>query len=125
LHVRNIIKIQGTEVFYLIQCIKDEDADAAINYANIHHEEWTKQGHLTRYGNLDRLNPVNYNNHFTILSPDGSHVPDTEKRQDHYAVWQTSPRTYSAHDASVLVYRTVLDKFFNRNDCLHSKFQKR
>jgi hypothetical protein len=103
LHVSNVIKIQGTEIFYLMQYIKDEDADAALNYASMHHEEWIKQGHLTRYGNLDRLNPVNYNNYFTVLTAEGTLVPDTKKRPDHYAIWQTSPRTYSAHDTFVLV----------------------
>jgi hypothetical protein len=96
LHARNIIKIQGTEIFFLDQYIKDEDADAALEYVNTHHEHWTMEGHLNRYGNLDRLNPVNYKPHFTIQTPEGR-VADTVKRPYHYATWLTSPRKYTAN----------------------------
>jgi hypothetical protein len=52
------------------------------------------EGHLNRYGNLDRLNPGNYHPYFTIETLEGK-VPDTANRSDHYALWQSSPRTYT------------------------------
>jgi hypothetical protein len=93
-HARNIIKIQGTEILTVFQYIKDEDADAALEYVNNHYEDWVMEGHLNRYGNLDRLNPVNYHPYFTVETLEGK-VPDTANRTDHYAIWQASPRTYT------------------------------
>jgi hypothetical protein len=91
-HARNIIKIQGTETLDVFQYIKDEDADAALEYVNNHYEQWVTEGHLNRYGNLDRLNPVKYHPYFTVETLDGK-VQDIENRSDHYAIWQASPRT--------------------------------
>jgi hypothetical protein len=95
------MKIQGTEMLLLDYTIKDEDAAAALDYVNTHHENWTMEGHLTRYGNLDRLDPVNYHPYFTLQTPQGR-VPDTEKRSFHYATWITSPRTYMYHNLAIL-----------------------
>jgi hypothetical protein len=100
LHASNIIKIQGTEILYLDQQIKEKDAAAALDYVNTHHENWTMEGHLTRYGNLDRLNPVNYKPYFTLNTLEGK-VKDTANRSLHYSTWMTSPRTYTYHDSSM------------------------
>jgi hypothetical protein len=97
LHARSILKIQGTEILVVTQSIKDEDAPAALEYVNTHHEKWATEGHLTRYGNLDRLNKINYHPYFTVTTREGMRIPDTEKRERHYAVWQSSPRTYAGH----------------------------
>jgi hypothetical protein len=77
---------------YVTQYIKDADAPAALEYVNNHYENWTMEGHLTRYGNLDRLKRENYHPYFTLRSPEGR-ILDTENRSDHYAIWQFSPRT--------------------------------
>jgi hypothetical protein len=102
LHASNIVKIQGTELLLIVQRIKDEDATDALEYVNNHYEKWTMEGHLTRYGNLDRLNPVDYHPFFTLLTPEG-YIPDPVNRSDHYGVWQFSPRKYTAHVPSIAI----------------------
>jgi hypothetical protein len=101
LHASNIVKIQGTELLLIIQRIKDEDATDALEYVNNHYEKWTMEGHLTRYGNLDRLNPVDYHPYFTLLTPEGR-IPDSVNRSDHFGLWQFSPRTYTTQVPSIL-----------------------
>jgi hypothetical protein len=102
LHASNIVKIQGTELLLIMQRIKDEDATDALEYVNNHYENWTIEGHLTRYGNLDRLNPVDYHPYFTLLTPEGR-IPDPINRSVHYGMWQFSPRTYTADVPSIVI----------------------
>jgi hypothetical protein len=83
MHASNIVKIQGTEFLLIVQRIKDQDAAAALEYVDDHYEKWIMEGHLHRYGNLDRLSPVNYQPFFTILTPEGR-IPDPINRSDHW-----------------------------------------
>ena len=73
------------------QWIKDSDAAEALEYVNQNYEKWAFNAHMTRYGNLDRLSPENYHPYFTKIK-DGEHFEDTEKRDDHHAMWLYSPR---------------------------------
>jgi hypothetical protein len=44
----------------IFQRIQDVDATDALEYVNNHYEKWTIEEHLTRYGKLDQLNPVDF-----------------------------------------------------------------
>jgi hypothetical protein len=90
-HASTFLKQSGVEVMGIIQCIKDKDAAAALEYVHQNYENWLMQGHLTRYNSLNRLNPVNYHPYFTLATVEGF-VNDNVQREQHYANWQVSPR---------------------------------
>jgi hypothetical protein len=91
LHARTILKQTGAEILNVVQYIKDKDAVAALSYVEQNYEKWTTEGHMTRYGNIDRLTPAKYHPYFTLATPEGR-VQDTKQREQHYGMWQFSPR---------------------------------
>jgi hypothetical protein len=94
LHAGNLRKQCGAEAISIVTRVKDEDAAAALQYVSSHYESWVKESHMTRYGNLDRLNSVGFHPTFTVLGATGFE-PDTANRSLHHGIWQSSPRTYS------------------------------
>jgi hypothetical protein len=96
-HAGNMMKQTGVEILKVAHYIKDVDAKAALEYANQNYERWFVEGHMTRYGNLNRLNATktNYHPYFTLHDHNGTRVPDEVQREKHYALWEYSPRTYA------------------------------
>jgi hypothetical protein len=93
-HAGNMMKQTGVEILNMIHYIKDVDATASLEYANRNYERWFVESHLTRYGNLNRLNATNYHPFFTVINEEGR-VPDPVQREQRYAIWEYSPRKYT------------------------------
>jgi hypothetical protein len=93
-HAGHMLKQTGAEILNVVHYIKDVDAKAALEYANQNYERWFVESHLTRYRNLDRLNATNYNPYYTLVTEEGR-VPDPVQREQRYALWEYSPRTYT------------------------------
>ena len=91
LHAESVILQSGTEVLSLMMYVKPEDEDSYLEYVDRNYEATIKEGHLIRYGNLDRLTPVDYKPYFTVRVPEGV-VPDTIERAFRGVMCQYSPR---------------------------------
>ena len=81
----------GVEFMYCNYMIDSKDADEYLEFVAANYEESVFEGHMIRYGNLDRLNPVNFTPSFKIFGPNGT-VTDTIDRPLRSALWQISPR---------------------------------
>jgi hypothetical protein len=92
LHAENVRLQAGTEVLSFTMYVKPEEEDSYLEYVGENYEAAIKEGHLIRYGNLDRLDPVYYHPYFTVVGPEGL-VPDTMERVFRGVLWQFSPRT--------------------------------
>ena len=69
--------------------VEAKDRKAWSEYATAHLTEWTHAGHMTKYGNLNRLNESNYVPDMTKPSPDGF-IPD-EEWYEYWPMWLYSP----------------------------------
>ncbi|CAB9507840.1 Guanylate cyclase [Seminavis robusta] len=78
-----------TELSAFFPFVEKDGRDAWIEYAGEHLTEWTHAGHMTKYGNLDRLNEINYVPNMTKKGPDGF-IPDDEY-PEYWPMWLYSP----------------------------------
>jgi hypothetical protein len=79
-----------------------KDAKSYLDFVTANYEDSIAEGHITRYGNLDRLKPIGYTPNFTIPSATGL-VPDMADQQVRSVIWQISPRKICIH----VFYRIV------------------
>ena len=93
LHASTVLKQSGMELLSITQSVKDNDKSDALQYVDENYERWVFEGHMMRYGNLDRLTPIKYQPNFTVVTAEGF-VPDPVQRDMHYALWQFSPRKF-------------------------------
>jgi hypothetical protein len=93
LHAGQIRLQTGAEVIGCTILVDSKDGDDYLNYVTNNYEDSLREGHMTLYGNLDRLTAIGYKPNFTIVGPTGF-VPDTMDRSFRAPTWQLSPRTY-------------------------------
>ena len=93
LHANSVLKQSGMEILSVTQYVKDSDKSTALKYVDENYERWVYEGHMTRYGNLDRLTPIKYQPNFTIVTAEGF-IPDPVQRDIHYGLWQFTPRKF-------------------------------
>ena len=93
LHAAQIRLQSGAEVSGFFSFVEKKDADAYLKYVTENYEESAKEGHMIRYGNLDRLTPIGYSPNFTLTGPTGF-IPDTVDRDFRMPLWELSPRKY-------------------------------
>ena len=74
----NVLKQSGTEVFAVANLVPHANRSAWEQYATANHEHSTQEGHLIKYGNLDRLNPVGYVDFVSAIGASGFQ-PDQER----------------------------------------------
>lgn len=91
LHAGNVRAQSGVEYIYCQYMIDSKDADQYLEFVGKNYEDSMKEGHMTFYGNLDRLTPIGYTPNFTERTSTGF-VPDTVDRPIRSAMWQMSPR---------------------------------
>lgn len=92
IHAGQVRLQSGSEFFGCSYLVESNDVDDYLEFVASNYEGSVKEGHLTRYGNLDRLSPIGYTPNFTTISPNGL-IPDTVDRPSRLANWQISPRT--------------------------------
>jgi hypothetical protein len=110
LHAGYVRLQSGTEVTGLSILVESSDAEEYLKFVTANYEANVIEGHMTRFGNLDRLTPIGYTPNFTVITPDGSIVPDTVDRPLRSATWQLSPRM--CHNGSLLKHVRCLTYFF-------------
>ena len=90
----------GVEYLGCSYLVESKDATEYLAFVTTHYKDTVAEGHLMRYGNLDRLAPTGYTPNFTITGPTGP-VPDIVDRPIRLPVWQVSPRTFIQFNSSI------------------------
>ena len=91
LHAGQVRLQSGAEIIAFSAFVEQNDEDEYLDFVTTNYEDNLKEGHLIRYGNLDRLIPVGYTPNFTIVGPNGF-TPDTIDRTIRKPLWHLSPR---------------------------------
>ena len=91
------MKLSRAEYVGVNNIVLHDQRDKFINFTTEHYQDWTKEGHMIRHGNLEMLNtdPAKYNQFISGKTPEGTWVPDIER--DSYFVRTTTsppPRAY-------------------------------
>ena len=73
--------------------VEPNEEEEYLDFVTANYEDSVIMGHMTRYGNLDRLTPIGYTPNFTTIGPTGC-VPDPIDQAFRCAFWQLSPRMY-------------------------------
>lgn len=94
LHAGQIRLLTGSEVVGCQYMVDTSEDDEYLDFVNANYEASVNEGHMTMYGNLDRLAPIGYTPNFTMFTPGGIvPAPATSLRNTRSATWQISPRT--------------------------------
>lgn len=91
LHAGQLRLQSGAEIIGCNYLIKPNEEAEYLEFVAANYKDSLMEGHMTRYGNLDRLTPIGYTPNFTTIGPTGF-VPDTTNRALRFAFWQLSPR---------------------------------
>jgi hypothetical protein len=70
--------------------VQPKDREEWGNYSMDHLTEWAHAGHMTKYGNLNRLNESNFIADIRKKNPEGIFVPDDEW-YEYWPMWLYSP----------------------------------
>jgi hypothetical protein len=93
LHTGQLRLQSGAEIIGCNYLIEPNEEEEYLEFVTANYEDSLIEGHMTRYGNLDRLTPIGYTPNFTTIGATGF-VPDTMNRTLRFAFWQLSPRKY-------------------------------
>jgi hypothetical protein len=113
LHAGQVRLQTGTEAIGCSILVESKDADKYLEFVTANYESNVVEGHMTRYGNLERLAPIGYTPNFTIFTADAI-VPDVVDRPLRSASWHISPRMLLKIDAGYISW--------NNSDALHFSF---
>ena len=103
LHAAQVRLQSGMEYIGCQYLIEPNDAAEYLKFVNANYEDSMVEGHMTRYGNLDRLIPIGYTPNFTIGTATGI-IPDpVMDRPLRSATWQISPRKYCSFLTTLLL----------------------
>jgi hypothetical protein len=91
LHAEQVRLQTGAETISFTSFVESKHAYEYLQFVNANYEDHVKEGHMIRYGNLDRLTPIGYIPNFTIIGPNGF-VPDTIDRPLRMPLWHQCPR---------------------------------
>lgn len=92
LYAGSAINRTGSEVAGVFVFVEGQERDPWINFADENYQGWVAAGHLSRYGNLDRLNQIaSYHSYITQQSVEnGSYILD-DIRTEYWPSWLYSP----------------------------------
>ena len=93
LHAGQVRLQSGAEIVAFTSFVEEKDADAYLEFVGQNYQPYAKEGHMIRYGNLDRLTPIGYTPNFTLVGPSGF-SPDAIKRPFRMPFWHLSPRKW-------------------------------
>ena len=91
LHAGQVRLQSGVEYLGCQYMVDLKDKQAYLDFVTANYEDSVAEGHMTRYGNLDRLKPIGYTPNFTIPGAKGL-IPDPIDPPVRSAIWQISPR---------------------------------
>jgi hypothetical protein len=69
LHAAQVRLQSGAEIVSFTAFVEEKDEDEYLNFVAANYEDNVKEGHLIRYGNLDRLTPIGFTPNYTLLAP--------------------------------------------------------
>jgi hypothetical protein len=92
LHAAQVRLQSGVEYIGCQYLVEPNDADEYLEFVTANYESSMIEGHMTRYGNLDRLIPIGYTPNFTVYGPTGIEPDKIKDRPLRSATWQISPR---------------------------------
>jgi hypothetical protein len=123
LHAGEIRLQSQTEILACTNLIDPQDEAEYLNFVTENYVDSLNEGHMTLYGNLDRLVPFGYTPNFTTVGPDGF-KPDTISQPYRSPFWQLSPRTHNRyvfiHCISNLI-RLTFDTLFRSSRIFFTK----
>lgn len=93
LHAGQVRLQSGVEFIGIQYMIEPKDEDEYLEYVTTNYKDSIAEGHMIRYGNMDRLKPIGYTPHFTVSGSTGL-INDTIDRPIRSATWQVSPRKF-------------------------------
>lgn len=91
LHAAQVRLQSGAEIVDFKVYVEKEDNEKYLNFVAANFEDNVKEGHMIRYGNLDRLVPIGFSPNYTLVGPTGF-TPDTIDRDFRMPFWHLSPR---------------------------------
>lgn len=77
------------EVCALFTFVEGDGRDSWIEFSTENHLDWTRNGHMSKYGNLDRMNGSNYHEDIIRNTEDGWASDDI--RSEYWTMWLYSP----------------------------------
>ena len=96
LHAGQVRLQSGAEIVSVFSFVEEKDSDAYLKFVNENYEDNVKEGHMIRYGNLDRFVPIGYSPNYTLIGPNGF-SSDTMDRPFRMPFWHLSPRMSFSH----------------------------
>lgn len=96
-YLANAMKgVQGVEMISIDPIVLKGEEDKWIEFANRTHEAMVAEGHMIRYGNLDKLSPKSYSPRIRAIKTQNSLVAPPHEFSTPF--WMNSPplRSYSA-----------------------------
>ena len=90
-HAGQLLSLTGAETNGFQPFVEEKDEDAYLEFIAANYADVVREGHLIRYGNLNRLSPIGYTPNFTLIGPNGF-FPDTTNRRVRMPFWHLSPR---------------------------------
>jgi len=91
LHAGQVRRQSGAEIVTFRSFVEKEKNEEYLKFVTANYEENVKEGHMIRYGNLDRLTPIGYTPNYTLVGPTGFSL-DTVNRDFRLPFWHLSPR---------------------------------
>ena len=74
--------------------VESDIAEQYLQFVTANYESSMMEGHITRYGNLDRLVPVGYTSNFSFVTSTGIIADPFQDRPLRSATWKISPRKF-------------------------------
>lgn len=93
LHAGQVRLQSGVEFIGIQYMIEPKDEDEYLEFVSANYKDSIAEGHMIRYGNMDRLKPIGFTPHFTVSGSTGL-INDTIDRPIRSATWQVSPRKF-------------------------------
>jgi hypothetical protein len=115
----------GVEYVYCNYLVDLKDADDYLEFVSENYVDSTMESHLTRYGNLGRLNATGFIPSFRVFGPNGTVPDNVTDRPIRSALWQISPRKFQLYNVNMPIFQFDFNTFnTNHNNSItlfHSK----
>jgi hypothetical protein len=91
-HAGQLRKLTGAETNGFQPFVEPQDEEAYLEFITANYEEVIQEGHMVRFGNLNRLTPIGYTANFTLIGPEGFFPDPVTDRTIRMPFWYLSPR---------------------------------
>ena len=114
----------GAEILHFLLHVEEKDEEKYLDFVTANYEDALTEGHMIRYGNTDRLNPIGYTPNFQLVGPNGFYI-DQEDRNIRVPIWQFSPRKslFCVHFDILSIFQNIFATLLLYSDEYVCKYQ--